>query len=408
MRMDFHIQPNSGQANPVDKMPLLPTQRHLFDIPEDIAYFNCASNSPLLIESQKRLIGGIALKSHPWQIKPINFFKDAETIRTLAAGIFGSDADGYAVIPAASYGFSAAARAIEPHLQKGDVIVLMAEEFPSNVLTWKRIAQEKGILIRTVPVPPDGNWTQAIIDHLDEKVKVLSLSTCHWMYSAYVDIATIRKAAHANCICMVDATQTLGAMPFPLEESKPDFLIAAGYKWLMSPYGFGLMYVAPEWRNARPLEETWLARENAENFSTLADYSDTYLPGARRFDMGEKCISTILPGAIAALEQIQAWGVQRISNTLARINQQMAVRLASLGFRLADVQLRCPHLFGANLPVHYKGNLVNELSERNIYVSQRGRGIRFAPHLHVNEQDINRLLETIEELVKHNLSVNIR
>jgi selenocysteine lyase/cysteine desulfurase len=106
-----------------------------------------------------------------------------------------------------------------------------------------------------------------------------------------------------SCTLVVDATQTLGAMPFYVAEVKPDFLIATGYKWLLCPYGFSLLYVSEQWRNSRPLEETWLARENAEDFTALVKYSENYMAGSRRFDVGEKCTS-LLPGAIAALEQI--------------------------------------------------------------------------------------------------------
>ena len=56
--------------------------------------------------------------------------------------------------------------------------------------------------------------------------------------------------------------------------------MSAGYKWWLCPYGFGLMYVAPAWHNARPLEESRLARANAADFTGLVDYSDTDMPGA--------------------------------------------------------------------------------------------------------------------------------
>ena len=177
---------------------------------------------------------------------------------------------------------------------------------------------------------------------------------------------------------------------------QPDFLVAAGYKWLLCPYGFSLLYVSERWRTARPLEETWLAREGAENFAGLVNYSDTYMPGARRFDVGEKCTATILPGAVAALEQIKEWGVANISSSLRSINNVIALHLEKLGFQLPDESLRCPHMFGAILPKHYKGNLVAELLSRNIYISQRGNALRFAPHLHVNENDVGRLLEALE------------
>ena len=199
-------------------------------------------------------------------------------------------------------------------------------------------------------------------------------------------------------VLVVDATQSLGAMPFPLAEIKPDFLVAAGYKWLLCPYGFGLLYVSEQWREARPLEETWLARKNAEDFTALVKYSDTYMPGARRFDVGEKCTATILPGAIAALEQLGAWGVENIAASLSSINSQLATHLEELGFHLPGVAQRCPHMFGAQLPKGHAGNMVADLKEMNIYISQRGNSLRFAPHLHVNGHDVNRLMEALDQL----------
>ncbi|MBW1764945.1 MAG: aminotransferase class V-fold PLP-dependent enzyme, partial [Deltaproteobacteria bacterium] len=134
-------------------MDSLISQRQLFDIPDEVAYFNCAYYSPQLNASRNRLHNGVNTKNHPWERTPDSFFDDAETIRSLSSAIFGGDSDGFAVIPAASYGISTAARAIEPRLQSGDQILVIAEEFPSNILPWKRTAQETCAEISTVPEP---------------------------------------------------------------------------------------------------------------------------------------------------------------------------------------------------------------------------------------------------------------
>ena len=381
-------------------MSIFASQRHLFDIPDEISYFNCAYNSPQLKESQNRLLSGVRSKSRPWERAPASFFEDAETIRCLSSEIFGGDAAGYAVVPAASYGLSTAARAIDPHLQAGDKILVIAEEFPSNVLPWKRTAQETGAVLVTVPTPEGGGWTQALLDKIGQGVKVVAVSTCHWTNGAFIDLAPVGKACReAGALLVVDATQTLGAMPFSLALVKPDFLVAAGYKWLLGPYGFGLLYVAEEWRDARPLEESWLTRDNALDFTALVKYSERYMPGARRFDVGEKCTATILPGAIAALEQIKEWRVSRIAESLAKMNGRIAEHLEQLGFSLPNASERCPHMFGAQLPEGYAGNLVAELMKQKIYISQRGKAVRFAPHLHVTENDGDRLLQAIAEIV---------
>ena len=377
------------------------SQRLLFDIPNDIAYFNCAYYSPQLNESRISLLEGVNAKSHPWERTPPDFFTDAEKIRKSAAEIFGGSPDGYAIVPSVSYGLSTAARAVEPQLGKGDSILILEEGFPSNVLPWTRVAKEKGVKLIKVPVPEDGNWTRAITDRIDKSVKVLALFTCHWTNGANIDLVSIRQAiSNYNIVMAIDATQSLGAVPFLLEKVKPDFLVAAGYKWLLCPYGFTLMYVSEQWRTSRPLEESWLARENAEDFGSLVLSSDKYKPGARRFDVGQKGTPTILPGAIAAFEQIKSWGTDHISDSLFGINSLIADHLSGLGFQLPDSSQRSPHMFGATIPGRFRGNLVAELSRRKIYISQRGNSVRFSPHLHISENDVSRLLDTIDKLLK--------
>lgn len=382
-------------------MPALPSQRHLFDIPEEIAYFNCAYNSPQLNESRARLTVGSQSKSHPWKRTTASFFEDADRIRLLAARALGGDADGYAVVPAASYGLSTAARAIEPHLRKSDVVLVCEEEFPSNVLPWKRATQESGAVLETVPLPPNGDWTASFLQRIRKGVKVAVLSHCHWTNGAHIDLKPIGKACReVGSALVVDATQSLGAMPFPFEEIEPDFMVAAGYKWLLGPYGFGLLHVSERWRDSRPLEESWLARVNAEDFAGLVKYSEVYMPGARRFDVGEKCTATILPGAIAALEQIEAWGVDQIAATLSTVTLKIATHLTRLGFQLPPTAQRSPHMLGAQLPTgHTSKDVVAELKAKNIFISQRGGALRFAPHLHVSESDVNRLFQALDQLL---------
>jgi selenocysteine lyase/cysteine desulfurase len=376
--------------------------RHLFDIPDDVAYFNCAYYSPLLNESRRRLLVSAAAKSHPWERTTASFFDDADAMRTLASAVFGGDADGYAVIPAVSYGVSTAARALEHTLGPGDHVLVIAEEFPSNVLPWRRIAGERGADVITVPTPTDGDWAGAIVPMIDARVKVVAVSTCHWTNGARIDLAPVARACRAHrSALVVDATQSLGAMPFDMAEIAPDFLIAAAYKWLLCPYGVALMHVAPAWRDARPLEESWLGRDNAKDFTALAAYSDRYRPGARRFDGGETATSS-LPAAIAALEQIQRWGVRTIADTLAGMNAQISERLTALGFRLAAASQRTPHMLGAVLPpgspmAGDPSGFVSRLRSARIFVSQRGQSLRFAPHMYVTGHDIDRLLNAVTD-----------
>jgi len=395
---------DSGPGSAAGGAFVLPSQRQLFDIPDEVAYFNSAYLSPQLNESRTRLLSAARAKSRPWEHFAPDFFDDAETIRDLCARIFGGDANGYAVVPAASYGLSTAARALEPQLKSGDGILVVAEEFPSNVLPWKRVAQETGATMLTVPAPDDGDWTQAILARIDRSVKVVAASACHWTNGARIDLLPIGKACRdAGSALVVDASQSLGAMPLSIAQIEPDFLVAAAYKWLLCPYGMALMYVSERWREARPLEESWLARKNAEDFANLVRYSETYMPGARRFNGGEKCTAS-LPGAVAALEQIAAWGVDNIASTLATTNATIAAHLERLGFALPEEKQRCPHMFGARVPRGFEENIIASLKNKDIHISQRCDALRFAPHMHTSGHDVVRLLEALDDLARRSAS----
>lgn len=370
------------------------TEREKFDVPAHVSYFNTAYNSPLLAASRDRLVAAASSKCHPWERAAADFFGDAEYVRSLAANLFGGSAENYAIIPAASYGISTAARVLEPMLGKTDTILLMAEEFPSNVLPWQRVSFETGCSIRTVGTPSDGDWTRAVLEHLDAKVRVAALSAVHWTNGSRLNLEAIGEACRSlGTHLVLDVTQSLGAVPLELDKVRPDFMVAAGYKWLLSPYGFGLLYVTEDWHNSRPLEETWLARIDAEDFANLVSYQSIYKSGARRFDVGETCVTTVLPGAVAALEQLQAWKIDRIAESLGQVTGQIAIGLAELGFRLPRDSLRSPHMIGVDLPPGFSANLVATLRDDDIIVSQRGKSLRIAPHLHVTRGDVARLLE---------------
>jgi len=100
------------------------------------------------------------------------------------------------------------------------------------------------------------------------------------------------------------------------------------------------------------------------------------------------------------LEQIEEWGVANIAESLKAINQRVAALLEGHGFILPELFHRSPHLFGARLPESFSGNLLAELKERNVFVSQRSNSIRIAPHLYCSANDVDRFEEALEQIIR--------
>nr|MBA3326531.1 aminotransferase class V-fold PLP-dependent enzyme [Paracoccaceae bacterium] len=280
---------------------MIPSQRALFDLPREIAYLNCAYMSPLLTEAVEIGQAALARKARPWTIRPADFFAETGRARTLFARLIGADEDGVALVPAASYGLATAAANLP--LGAGRTIVIAADQFPSNVHPWRAAAAAAGASVVTATPGPEGDLTAALLAAIDERTAIVACAQCRWTDGALVDLVRVGAAARAAGAALVlDLTQSAGALPIDVAAVRPDFLVTAAYKWLLGPYSTGFLWVAPQHRAGRPLEEHWLGRAGAEDFTRLVDYSAAYAPGARRFDMGEAPNFALLPAACAALE----------------------------------------------------------------------------------------------------------
>jgi selenocysteine lyase/cysteine desulfurase len=378
---------------------IIPCQRPLFDIPEGVAYFNCAYMSPILRTAAAAGQQGIAGKSQPWQVRPADFFSLPDQARGLFASLIKAQANDIAIVGSASYGIETALKNIR--LRPADKVLICADEFPSNLYPLRRAAQEAGADIVTVARPQDGDWTRALLGAIDANTRLALLSHCHWTDGGLIDLAAIRLALDAHDgLLVVDATQSLGALPLDVAQVRPDFLVAATYKWLLGPYSLGFLYVAPRWQSGQPLEENWVNREAAHDFARLVDYRAGYAPGARRYDMGERANFVALPMAMAALEQIAAWQVARIAQTLSGLTGSIAAQVAPWGLEAAPAHLRAGHFLGLRWPGAMPPGLLAQLAAAQVHVSIRGSAIRITPHLYNHEGDVARLLEVLEAALK--------
>jgi selenocysteine lyase/cysteine desulfurase len=184
-----------------------------------------------------------------------------------------------------------------------------------------------------------------------------------------------------------------------VNDVRPDFAVAASYKWMLGPYSVGLLYVAPKWHNGSPLEEGWIQRANSRDFSSLILYSDDYDAGARRFDMGERANFALLPAAIRSMQQLLDWRIGEVSETCGALNRRIAEAVAELGFRPPAEPLRAPHY----LCLRRKGPIPKELTEalarEKVFVSIRGSSIRVTPHIYNTVEDCDRLIKCLRRAV---------
>lgn len=373
------------------------SQRDLFDLPDDIIYLNAASQSPQLKETTRTGQAGIARRAQPWTLDFSERLATSETARELFGQLIGASRDNIALIPAVSYGVAIAAANLP--IRAGQEIVLVEEEFPSDFYSWQALAASKGASIVTVKRPPDHDWTGVMLEQIGEATAVVIAPPCHWTDGSRFDLAQIGQRGRAvGAALVVDATQSAGAVRLDVAEFQPDFLVTAGYKWLLSPYSQSFLYVSPKYWNGTPLELSPFNRAGSEDV-TVTRYLEDFRAGARRFDVGERSDFVFLPMAITALRQILAWGVDNIAETLGELTGLIEKKVAGSKFEVIPANKRLNHITGLRLAGEAGtvnlGEVAERLAEQKIFVSLRGQSLRISPHLYNTPEEIELFTQTL-------------
>lgn len=379
-------------------------QEHLFSLHDDHHYLNCAFMSPLLNEVVKAGEKGLYQKQEPWNIEPRHFFKDSNKLRSLFTDLVNvPDANHIALLPSVSYGLSTIAKNLPRETSRK--IIVVGEQFPSNVYPWMRFCEETDSELEIINAPDEfknrgEKWNEKILNAINRDTLMVAIGNVHWTDGTLFDLDAIgKKAREVGSYLVIDGTQSVGALPFDVQKIRPDALICAGYKWLMGPYSIALGYFGARLLDGLPLEEGWLDREGSENFASLVNYTDKYQPGAVRYDMGERSNFILVPMMIKAIEQLLEWEPANIQAYCKELTQELIDELPELGYRLENPDWRSHHLFGIRLPEHIQPEkLQQELSQKNIHISVRGSAIRIAPNVYNDEGDITALGDVLKNI----------
>jgi selenocysteine lyase/cysteine desulfurase len=377
---------------------MLDCQRELFDLDAEVTYLNCAFMGPLPKLSLEVGRAAMGREAKPWNLGVDDFFSHTARARELVAGLIDSEAIDIAIVPSVSYGIATAAANLKDTVSEGDEILVLAEQFPSNVYAWRELAKERGAQIVTVARPSDDDWTTAILSLVGSKTRIAALPACHWSDGTSVDLPVVsERLKEVGAALVLDLTQSLGAAPFSAEEVEADFVVSAAYKWLLGPYGVGFMYVNPKHHGGRSLEKNWLPKKGSSDFAGLVRYRDEYEPGARRFDVGESSHFTLMPTAVSSLELLTSLGVSNIQGYTETLTDEIAHRARGMGLGVAPKQFRASHIVGLRLPGRAPEGLTEQLASSGVSVSLRGESLRVSPNVYNNSGDIDHLFDVLDK-----------
>ena len=372
-----------------------------FNLDTTVTYLNCAYMSPVMRCVEDAGIRGIRKKRQPNVISGSDFFSESDELRHEFSKLINAEHNNQCVIiPSVSYGMANVAKNLQ--LDRGDNIIVVGEQFPSNVYPWMEVAQNAEAEIITITPPKSISergklWNEKILNAINERTQLVACGHIHWADGTIFDLRSIRqKTYEVGAWLAVDATQSLGALPFDVQHLKPDALIAAGYKSLMGPYSIGMAYYSSEFDSGTPIEQNWINRFESENFANLVNYNANYQPGALRYEVGEHSNFILVPMMLEALKKLNEWNPENIYTYLVELVEEPISKLRSAGFIIEETQYRASNLFGIRLGAqHNMDKIKSDLSEANVFVSYRGDAIRVSPNVYNDTNDLATLVNVL-------------
>ena len=192
-------------------------------------------------------------------------------------------------------------------LNKGDEIILSGLEHHSNIVPWQIVAEEKGIVIKIIPVTSSGELDLGVFNKIiSAQTKLISINHASNSLGTINPIHEIIQKAHSvGAMVMIDGAQAAAHLDIDVQQLDCDFYCISGHK-MYGPTGVGILYGKKEL-----LEKMPPYMGGGEMIQQVTFAKTTYNDLPYKFEAGTPNIADVIALG-AAFEFIQLHGKENI------------------------------------------------------------------------------------------------
>lgn len=288
-----------------------------------------------------------------------------DSCRTLIGALFGRTGEEVAISASTSQVVGTVAESLPP----GSRVLLAQPDFTSVLYPFLARPDLK------VDFAPLDDLSQ----HLGPETDLVAVSMVQSADGALADVNAIAAAARAHgARLLLDVTQAAGWLP--MDNTPADFVVGAGYKWLLAPRGTAFLTGSPEaLAGLRSVAANWYAADS--RWDAIYGPPLRQADGARRLDLSPAwgCWAGMLP----ALDLLHEVGVEAIH----RHDVALANRFrAGLSMPAGD---------SAIVSVEAGAEAVARLAAADVRSAGRAGRVRFSFHLYNTEDEVDRALDAL-------------
>jgi selenocysteine lyase/cysteine desulfurase len=234
--------------------------------------------------------------------------------------------------------------------------------------------------LRVRCVPPE-----ILPDAVHSGTGLVAVSAVQSADGRVTDLAALRAAASAHgARLMIDASQAAGWLPLRADDY--DYVVCAGYKWLLGVFGVSYLTVRED-------AEDWVSTVSSSWYAAEAPWESLYGPvsrfaaSARRFDSTPAFPSYVL--AAEGISYVEKLGVDAVYAHDTALADRFRAGVRSLGHEPVPAE------GSAIVAVPGLGTAAERLAEADIRVSARTGSLRVSFHLYNTEADVDRALDVL-------------
>jgi selenocysteine lyase/cysteine desulfurase len=280
-------------------------------------------------------------------------------------------------------------------LDPGDEIILLENEYPSNVYPWLHW-KEKGVRLQTTPMgtsPED--FLEQLTKRISNKTKVMAISSVHWCTGMPFPLEQAGHLCRDHSIeLVVDGTQGVGMRPIDLRSTGISYMAFSAWKWLTGPMGMGVLYIARD--KLSSLKPVFMGTESVVDDEEYLPYKSELKPTTDRYTCSTANFNDWIYFA-AALEFLDKIGFDTVRERIFELAGQLREGLRGIGF----------HVIADAFPSHPTGIIVCEkpgtpsheimayLREKRVVAAERLGRVRFAPHIYISPEQIDAVIRML-------------
>ena len=367
---------------------------------EDATYLNLASQSPMPKVSIRAVQAALEANKNPHHNPDSTFFEVPNRLRASIARLIGGKPEEVALTSGASAGVAAVAYALT--WKQGDEVITAKGEFPLQYATWKPMEEREGLKLKIVSPRERFITADDLIAAITPRTRMVSVSMVRFDDGSLLDVPRVAAACRAQgALLLLDVSQCCGSLPMDVNQLGADFMVCAGYKWLLGPFGTGFFWAKSEHLGmVRPGPFYWMALMGSHNFAALNFDDPKLAANAKRWDSPEwaSYFNFNLAAMDVSVDFVVRMGPELVAAHNRKLIELLFERLPKDRYVLAsptDAARRGSYGCFAARSREKTAEVYQHLRKENVVVSLREGNIRVSPHLYNTERDIDRLISVV-------------